>query len=125
MQHARIMDKQTKAVITKSSSSSSLHFQLRPACGLHEYTSQAALEHTQATITHAGPANDKKNCRSGSAMILMVLAKAHTLTVLQPCPSHLVFVARLGRFLDGAAVALGVASPLPSPSTRRQQRTPG
>jgi hypothetical protein len=32
------------------SSSSSLHFQLRPACGLHEYTSQAALEHTQATI---------------------------------------------------------------------------
>jgi hypothetical protein len=33
------------------SSSSSLHFQLRPACGLHEYTSQAALEHTQATIT--------------------------------------------------------------------------
>jgi hypothetical protein len=30
------------------SSSSFLHFQLRPACGLHEYTSQAALEHTQA-----------------------------------------------------------------------------
>ncbi len=32
-------------------SSSSVHFQLRPACGLHEYTSQAALEHTHATIT--------------------------------------------------------------------------
>jgi hypothetical protein len=42
---------------SSSSSSSSLHFQLRPACGLHEYTSQAALEHTQATITRAGPAN--------------------------------------------------------------------
>jgi hypothetical protein len=39
-----------------SSSSSSLHFQLRPACGLHEYTSQAALEHTQATISIALPA---------------------------------------------------------------------
>jgi hypothetical protein len=35
-------------------SSSSLHFQLRPACGLHEFTSQAALEHTQATIPVAG-----------------------------------------------------------------------
>jgi hypothetical protein len=34
-----------------------LHFQLRPASGLHEYTSQAALEHTQATITHVGPAH--------------------------------------------------------------------
>ncbi len=34
------------------SPSSSLHFQLRPACGLHQYTSQAALEHTQATTTH-------------------------------------------------------------------------
>jgi hypothetical protein len=33
---------------SSSSSSSSLHFQLRPACGMHEYTSQAALEHTQA-----------------------------------------------------------------------------
>jgi hypothetical protein len=40
-----------------SSSSSSLHFQLRPASGLHENTSQAALEHKQATITHVGPAN--------------------------------------------------------------------
>jgi hypothetical protein len=38
-------------------SSSSLHFQLRTARRLHEYTSQAALEHTQATTTHAGPAN--------------------------------------------------------------------
>jgi hypothetical protein len=36
------------------SSASSLHFQLTPACGLHEYTSQAALEHTQATITTDG-----------------------------------------------------------------------
>jgi hypothetical protein len=33
---------------SSSSSSSSLHFQLRPACGLHEYASQAALEHTQS-----------------------------------------------------------------------------
>jgi hypothetical protein len=37
--------------VSSSSSSSSLHFQLRPACGLHEYTCQAALEHAQATIT--------------------------------------------------------------------------
>jgi hypothetical protein len=40
---------------SSSSSSSFLRFQLRPACGLHEYTSHAALEHTQATSTHAGP----------------------------------------------------------------------
>ncbi len=42
-------------LISSSSSSSSLHFQLRPACGLHEYTSQAALEHAQPqlrTIAH-------------------------------------------------------------------------
>jgi hypothetical protein len=54
---AQVGDWVLKRVSSSSSSSSSLHFQLRPACGLHEYTSQAALEHTQATITHAGYAN--------------------------------------------------------------------
>jgi hypothetical protein len=34
-----------------------LNFQLRPACGLHEYTSQAALEHTEC---HAMPCNARQ-----------------------------------------------------------------
>ncbi len=45
-----------------------LHFQLRPACGLHEYTSQAALEHTQASVERPISAADQPdvNCVFGS-----------------------------------------------------------
>ncbi len=47
-----------ESVSSSSSSSSSFQpFLHRPASGLHESASQAALEHTQATTTRDGPAN--------------------------------------------------------------------
>jgi hypothetical protein len=58
-----------------------IFFQLRPACGLHEYTSQAALEHTQATITHAGPSSDCIPCTGlAYARTLVRTMKAATLS---------------------------------------------
>jgi hypothetical protein len=62
---------------TSSSSSSSSYFRYRPAGGLHQWASQAALEHTQATITHVGPANPRMpywksccRCSQGDACAL-------------------------------------------------------
>jgi hypothetical protein len=109
---------------SSSSSSSCLHFQLRPACGLYEYDSQAALEHTQATDLgallrhppqhlHASPPTHSiatRTCWSACGV-----QYAHTAVPTQllcrTTPQH-------SPYIPGAPCVLGHACPLSVPAVR-------